>query len=69
VHHRKIDVETCEQFISPGNALDRQKQKLGMSMDEWNKSGLDDGFVLTAQMEGVVNARLAYIAKLQGAKV
>lgn len=69
VRHKKINAETCEQFISPGNALDRQKQKLAMSMDEWNKSGLDDGFVLTAQMEEVVNARLAHVAKLQGAKV
>ena len=69
VKHRKIDAVTCEQFISPGNALDRQRAKLGMSMAEWNKSGLDDGFVLTPQMEEVVKARLAHVAKLLGAKV
>jgi hypothetical protein len=68
VKHKKIDVVTCEQFISPGNALDRQRAKLGMSMADWNKSGLDDGFVLTPQMEEVVKARLAHVAKLLGAK-
>ncbi|TAK98657.1 MAG: glycosyltransferase family 2 protein [Rhodospirillaceae bacterium] len=69
VKHRKIDVITCEQFISPGNALDRQRAKLGMSMAEWNRSGLDDGFFMTPQMETVVKARLAHVAKLLGAKV
>ena len=66
VQHKKINVETCEQFISPGNALDRQRKKLSMSMKDWNRSGLDDGFVLTPQMEAVVNARLAHVAKLRG---
>jgi len=69
VKHQKIDVVTCEQFISPGNALDRQRAKLGMSMAQWNKSGLDDGFVLTPQMEEVVKARLTHVAKLLGANV
>ena len=32
VRHEKIDVETCEQFVSPGNALDSQKEKLAISM-------------------------------------
>lgn len=31
VKHTKLDLETCEQFVSPGNALDRQRQKLGLS--------------------------------------
>lgn len=68
VKHKKLDVITCEQFVSPGNALDRQRAKLGMSMKDWNKSGLDDGFVLTPQMEAVVKARLDHVAKLLGAK-
>jgi glycosyltransferase involved in cell wall biosynthesis len=68
VRHRKLEIETCEQFVSPGNALDRQRQKLSMSMKAWNTSGLDDGFVLTAQMEAVVKTRLAHVAKLRGAK-
>ena len=66
VKHRKIDVFTCEQFVSPGNALDRQRAKLGMSMVEWNRSGEDDGFVLTPQMEAVVKARLDRVAQIQG---
>ena len=69
VRHKKIDVETCEQFVSPGNALDRQRAKLAMSMADWNRAGLDDGFVLTPQMEAVVNARLAHVARLRGAPV
>ena len=69
VRHKKLNIETCEQFISPGNALDRQRTKLAMSMAEWNRAGLDDGFVLTPQMEAVVNARLAHVAKLRGARV
>ncbi len=69
VKHQKIDVVTCEQFISPGNALDRQRAKLNMSKADWGRSGLDDGFVLTPQMQAVVEARLAHIAKLQGAKI
>lgn len=69
VNHKKIDVETCEQFYSPGNALDRQKQKFSVAMSEWQEMGIDDGFVMTPQMEKVVQTRLAHIAKLQGAKV
>jgi hypothetical protein len=68
VKHKKLDAVTCEQFVSPGNALDRQRAKLSMSMADWNRSGLDDGFVLTPQMEDVVKARLAHVAKLLGAK-
>lgn len=67
VRHKKIEIETCEQFVSPGNALDRQRTKLAMTMAEWNCSGLDDGFVLTPQMEAVVKARLAHVARLMGA--
>ncbi len=67
---KKIDVETCEQFVSPGNALDRQSEKLGMSMAEWNakvKDGEgDDGFVLTDDMERVVETRLAHVRNLLG---
>tara|TARA_R110000868_G_scaffold279564_5_gene539632 strand:- start:397 stop:1185 length:789 start_codon:yes stop_codon:yes gene_type:complete len=69
VKHKKINIETCEQFLSPGNALDRQKQKLSVAKSEWQALGIDDGFVITPQMEEVVLARLAHIAKLQGAKV
>jgi glycosyltransferase involved in cell wall biosynthesis len=68
VKHRKIDVATCEQFVSPGNALDRQRRKFAMSMAEWNRSGLDDGFRVTAQMEAVVKARLDHVARLLGAR-
>ncbi len=57
-----------EQFISPGNALDRQRVKFGMSMKDWNKAGLDDGFVLTPQMEEVVKARLTRVAQILGVK-
>lgn len=64
VHHKKLDVVTCEQFVSPGNALDRQKHKFALSMDAWNKSNIDDGFVLTPQMEQVLEARLAHVQKL-----
>lgn len=70
VAHEKIDMETCEQFVSPGNALDRQRDKLGMSMAAWNakvKNGEgDDGFVLTDDMERVVEARLAHVRNLLG---
>lgn len=69
VAHEKIEVETCEQFVSPGNALDRQRDKLGMSMAEWNakvKAGeADDGFVLTDDMERVVKARLDHVNALR----
>jgi hypothetical protein len=68
VKHRKLEIETCEQFVSPGNALDRQRRKFAMSMAEWNKSGLDDGFRMTAHMEAVVKDRLDHIAKLLGAR-
>ena len=68
VHHKKIDVETCEQFHSPGNALDRQKRKFSVAMSEWKKMGIDDGFVMTSQMERVVQSRLRHVAQLQGAK-
>ena len=64
VEHRKLPEVTCEQFVSPGNALDRQKHKFALSMDDWNKSGLDDGFVLTPQMEQVLEARMAHVQKL-----
>lgn len=68
VRHKKIDAETCEQFLSPGNALDRQREKLAVSKSEWQGMGIDDGFVMTPQMKDVAMARLAYVAKLQGAK-
>ena len=68
VAHEKIEVETCEQFVSPGNALDRQREKSSMSMADWNqrvKDGdADDGFVLTDEMERVVEARLAHVRSL-----
>jgi len=70
VAHEKIDVETCEQFLTPGNALDRQRKKFSMTMAEWNervKDGdADDGFVLTDEMERVVEARLAHVRNLVG---
>ncbi len=66
VQHKKIDVVTCEQFVSPGNALDRQRAKLAMSMADWKRSGVDDRFVLTPQMEAVATARLELIAKMRG---
>ncbi|MBT6961247.1 MAG: glycosyltransferase family 2 protein [Rhodospirillaceae bacterium] len=71
VAHEKIDIETCEQFVSPGNALDRQREKFGMSMAEWNATVAagegDDGFVLTDDMERVVEARLSHVRNLLGA--
>lgn len=66
VKHKKLNVETCEQFVSPGNALDRQRRKLGMSMADWNRAPEDDGFVLTPAMEDVIKQRLAHVRKLQG---
>lgn len=70
VAHEKIEVETCEQFVSPGNALDRQREKLSLSMAEWNakvkEGGADDGFVMTDAMEQVVEARLAHVRKIMG---
>ena len=64
VQHKKLDVVTCEQFVSPGNALDRQKHKFALSMSDWNKSNIDDGFVLTPQMEKVLESRMAHVQKL-----
>jgi glycosyltransferase involved in cell wall biosynthesis len=73
VAHEKIDVETCEQFVSPGNALDRQREKLWMTMAEWNAKVAagdgDDGFVMTDDMERVVEARLAHVRNLLGGEV
>jgi glycosyltransferase involved in cell wall biosynthesis len=66
VRHAKIDVETCEQFRSPGNSLDRQSAKLALSMADWKRSGVADGFVMTPQMEEVALARLMHVAKLKG---
>ena len=66
VKHRKIDIETCEQFVSPGNALDRQRNKFSMSMAAWNRAPQDDGFVLTPAMEETIKQRLAHVRKLQG---
>jgi hypothetical protein len=70
VAHEQLDVETCEQFVSPGNTLDRQRDKFGMSMADWNakvKAGeRDDGFVLTDDMERVVEARLTHVRNLLG---
>jgi glycosyltransferase involved in cell wall biosynthesis len=64
VKHKKIPVVTCEQFVSPGNALDRQRAKFAVSMDEWKRSDIPDGFVLTPQMEQVLNARMDHVHKL-----
>jgi len=66
VKHRKIDLETCEQFVSPGNALDRQRAKLSMSKSEWQKAGISDGFVMTPQMKEVSLQRLMHVEKLLG---
>ena len=64
VQHKKIPIETCEQFVSPGNALDRQRKKFSMSMAAFTRSKIDDGFVLTDQMKAVLDARMAHIHKL-----
>jgi glycosyltransferase involved in cell wall biosynthesis len=69
VNHRKIEVETCEQFVSPGNALDRQRAKLSFSKAEWTSKGIDDGFRMTPQMEEVALARFAHVARLKGEPV
>jgi glycosyltransferase involved in cell wall biosynthesis len=66
VKHRKIDVETCEQFASPGNALDRQRQKFAHSKADWQSKGIDDGFRMTPRMEEIALARFAHVAKLRG---
>lgn len=66
VKHQKINVKTCEQFVSPGNALDRQRRKLSMSKVEWAKSGIDDGFIMTEQMKAVSLDRLMHVERLIG---
>ncbi len=66
VKHAKRDVLTCEQFVSPGNALDRQRAKLAMSMAGWKTSGVDDGFVMTETMKQAAMDRLMRVAKLKG---
>ena len=68
VKHRQLEVETCEQFVSPGNALDRQRRKFAMSKQDWaqSKDNVDDGFVLTPAMERVALERLAHVEKLRG---
>ncbi len=66
VQHRKIEVETCEQFVSPGNALDRQRRKFSFSKADWQSQGIDDGFRMTPAMEAVALARFAHVAKLRG---
>ena len=69
VKHRKIEVETCEQFASPGNALDRQRKKFVHSKVDWQSQGIDDGFRMTPQMEEVALARFTHVAKLLGEKI
>ncbi|MSO97130.1 MAG: hypothetical protein EXR11_02775 [Rhodospirillaceae bacterium] len=59
-------MKTCEQFVSPGNALDRQRRKLSMSKVEWAKSGIDDGFIMTEQMKAVSLDRLMHVERLIG---
>ncbi len=69
VEHRKLESETCEQFVSPGNALDRQRRKFSYSMAEWSRRGIDDGFRLTPKMEAVAGARFAHVARLRGEQI
>ena len=66
VKHKKIEVETCEQFVSPGNALDRQREKFASSMAELRGKPIGGGFVFTPQMDAVVKARQDHIRKLLG---
>jgi glycosyltransferase involved in cell wall biosynthesis len=66
VKHKKLDIETCEQFVSPGNALDRQREKLAMSMADWRASGGSDGFHMTEAMKEEALRRLAHVSKLRG---
>ncbi len=66
VNHRQIEIETCEQFVSPGNALDRQRRKFAMPKADWLREPHDDGFVLTPAMEKTVLDRLAHVMKLKG---
>ncbi len=65
VAHEKIDIATCEQFVSPGNALDRQREKLAMPMKEWQALGIDDGFRVTEAMKEVIFARLEHVNMLR----
>jgi len=66
VKHRKLDIETCEQFASKGNALDRQREKFVHSKSDWQSKNIDDGFRMTRLMEEVALARFAHVAKLTG---
>jgi glycosyltransferase involved in cell wall biosynthesis len=66
VKHRKIDAETCEQFVSPGNALDRQREKFAQAKADWQAKGIDDGFRMTPEMERVALARFEHVARLRG---
>ncbi|MDG2242765.1 MAG: glycosyltransferase family A protein [Rhodospirillaceae bacterium] len=70
VAHEKIEVETCEQFVSTGNTLDRQREKLGITIAEWNtKVAAGEGdhcFVMTDEMKRVVEARLSHVRNLLG---
>jgi len=66
VQHRKIDIETCEQFLSPGNALDRQREKFSHPKAVWQAKGIDDGFRMTPVMEEAALMRFAHVAKLRG---
>jgi glycosyltransferase involved in cell wall biosynthesis len=66
VKHKKLEIETCEQFVSPGNALDRQRHKLSLSMTDWKASGIDDGFVMTERMKTVSMDRLMHVERLLG---
>jgi glycosyltransferase involved in cell wall biosynthesis len=66
VKHRKIEIETCEQFVSPGNALDRQRRKLTSSRADWDSARHDDGFVMTPAMENIALERLERVQKLRG---
>jgi glycosyltransferase involved in cell wall biosynthesis len=66
VKHSKLDIETCEQFVSPGNALDRQRKKFALSPKDWKASGIDDGFVMTEQMKTVSMDRLMHVERLLG---
>ena len=66
VAHEKIHIKTCEQFVSPGNALDRQRAKLSLPMAEWDPAEVDDGFFLTDAMKRVIETRLAHVRNLIG---
>ncbi len=66
VKHKKINVETCAQFASPGNALDRQREKFRHAKADWASKGIDDGFRMTPQMEEAALARFTHVARLKG---